>query len=143
MTDNDMYVGIEAEGRLKGVPTVFCQRPCIAATEHVKRLGYTHVFFGVRGYRLSAEDYTRLEGLLFSAIPPSWVVSLHVHLSETQRIPAWAWERCHILLYQEIDIPKILHACDVELKLENFSHAIVYGNPELIALAYVRDKDLT
>lgn len=140
--DNEIYHGVEAEGRLKGVPTVFAKRPCLQAVEHAKSLSISHVFFGIRGHRLIAEDYETLDKLLFSAIPPTWIISLHVELDRACAIPAWAYERCHVLLYAPLSIAGLLSG-DVEIKLENHAIAAVYTRPQMIDLTYVRDRELS
>lgn len=138
---NEIYHGVEAEGRLKGVPTVFAKRPCLEAVELAKSLSISHVFFGVRGHRLDAEDYEQLDKLLFSAIQPTWIISLHVELDRACTIPAWAYERCHILLYAPFPVAALLSG-DVEVKLENHATAAVYTRPQMLDLTYVRDVNI-
>jgi hypothetical protein len=137
---NDIYIGTEAEGRLKGVQTVFAQRPSLEAVGVATKCGITHVFFGVRGHRLLEEDYETLEKLLGAAIPPEWIVSLHVELERASFIPAWAVARCHILLHAPLAFAPFLSG-DVEVKLENRWIAAVYSRPQILDLTYVRDQE--
>lgn len=141
MPVNEIFSGIEAEGRLKGTPTVFSQHPCIEAVEFAKAQGFTHVFFGARGHVLTPEDMTELERLLLSVIPPTWIITLHVRVADCWRISAMFYERCHILLYMPFPLPRSLGTYDVEVKLEDHNFAAVFGNPQIVDLAYVHDRN--
>lgn len=138
---NQMYIGIEAEGRLKGVLTLFSQRPCLAAVEAAKTQGTSHIFFGVRGHELDEADFAELDRLRWGAIPETWTVTIQVAMPLAHRIPAWAFSRCHVLLYQPMIIADLLGK-DVEVKLENSGWAAVYTNPQMIDLTYVRDRNI-
>ena len=138
---NEMYVGIEAEGRLKGVLTLFCQRPCLAAAAAAMEHGASHVFFGARGHELDHVDFAELDKLRYGAIPETWTITVQVAIPLAHRIPAWVYSRCHVLLYMPMQIADML-AKDVEVKLENSQWAAVYTNPQMIDLTYVRDRNL-
>lgn len=139
---NEMYSGIEAEGRLKGVHTLFSKQPCLAAVEAAKERGISHVFFGVRGHELSSSDFEELERLIPAAIPPEWIITIQVRLDRSYTIPAWAFSRCHVLLYEALYVADFLGK-DVEVKLENNEWAAVYSKPQMIDLTYVRDRNIT
>jgi hypothetical protein len=138
---NEMYSGLEAEGRLKGVHTLFSQQPCLAAVEAARERGISHVFFGVRGHELSDSDFAELDRLIPGAIPPEWTITIQVRIDRAHTIPAWALSRCHVLLYMPLHMADLLSK-DVEVKLENSAWAAVYGNPQMIDLTYVRDKEI-
>lgn len=140
--ENEIFTGYEAEGRLKGVPTVFSQRPCIEAANVCRKVGYTHIFFGARGHILTAGDYQELERLMFAAIASTWVVTVHVPLDRAHEIPAWVIGRCHVLLYQTVRWSTHLLAGDVEVKLESDLQAAIYSNPQMIDLHYVYDRNV-
>lgn len=136
-----MYHGVEAEGRLKGIPTLFSKIPCTEAVEFAFKIPVTHVFFGVRGHELTAEDFEALEKLLYGSIPAAWIVSIQVALARYHAIPAWAFDRCHILLYGPLPMAQNLRL-DIEVKLEDQKFAAIYTNPQILDLTYVRDKEL-
>lgn len=138
---NEMYVGVEAEGRLKGVLTLFSQRPCAAATEAARTHGASHVFFGARGHELDEFDYAELNRLRYGSIPETWTITVQVALPLAHKIPAWVFSRCHVLLYAPMQIADLLSK-DVEIKLENSQWAAVYTDPQMIDLTYVRDRNL-
>ncbi len=140
-TPNEMYVGLEAEGRLKGILTLFSMRPCLAAIEAAKEHGSSHVFFGARGHELDESDFAELDRLRYGSIPETWTITLQVAVPCAHRIPAWAFSRCHILLYMPMLVADLLSK-DVEVKLENSGWAAVYTNPQMIDLTYVRDRNL-
>ena len=138
---NEIFTGVEAEGRLKGVPTVFSQHPCLEAVEEARKHGYTHVFFGAKGHELTKEDYEELIKLIDGAIPPHMIVTLHSAVGRAHMIPLELWPRCHVLLYMSATIAPLLDG-DVEVKLENRSHAAVYTRPQMIDLTYIYDKEV-
>jgi hypothetical protein len=142
--DNQIYVGIEAEGRLRGVPTVFSQRPCTRAAEIANERGINHIFFGVRGHELSASDYEVLFEMLdcdsFGGIRRETIVSLHVAIDRLVDVPAWALSRCHTMLYMPFAAPELLNM-DIEVKLENQRTAAIFSRPQMLDLVYLSDKD--
>lgn len=142
MTNSAIFSGIEAEGRLKGVPTIFSERPCLEAVEEARRLGYTHIFFGAKGHVLSKEDYEELLKLMHGGIPPEMLVTLHVPILKAHEVPLELWSVCHVLLYIGTVVAPLLGG-DVEIKLENRTHAAVYARPQMIDLSYIYDKEVS
>lgn len=140
--DNEVFIGMEAEGRLRGVHTLFSQRPTVDACSKAHKAGVTHIFFGARGYELTTEDFDNLEKLRYGAIPESWIITVHVALALAHRIPAWAFSRCHVLLFHPCGIAGQLAHCDIEVKLEDFRTACVYSKPQHIPLDYVYDRNV-
>lgn len=138
---NEIYSGVEAEGRLKGIHTLFSKLPCLAAVEAARERGISHVFFGVRGHELSDSDFAELDRLRYGAIPETWTITIQVRLERAGFIPAWAFSRCHVLLYHQFHMADLLSK-DVEIKLENVCFAAVYTAPQMIDLTYVRDRNI-
>lgn len=138
--DNEIFIGVEAEGRLSGLPTVFAQRPSFAVLDKATKAGVTHILLGARGHILDDEDYQELH-LLLSVIPQTWILTLHVPLDKATDIPSWAMARCHVVLYARCPIATALGG-DVEVKLENALVAAIYTAPQMRPLHYVYDRNI-
>lgn len=135
----EIFIGIEAEGRLRGVQTVFVAGPPSTAEQLIaSSKGITHIFYGARGYVLTSDDYERIAAL---AIPSEWCVTVHVPLDRAASIPAFILSRCHVLLYAKA--PSAVLAADTEIKLEDSARAAIYGSPMMINLEYVYDRTIT
>jgi hypothetical protein len=138
-----IYYGIEAEGRFKGLPTIFSSRVCIGALEQAREHKVTHICFGVRGHSITVDEYNVLvDFILTGAIPEDWIITIHQDIEDAPKIPMDVWNRCHKILYMQVDNARML-SDDVEIKLEDRLTAAVYGNPQIVQLHYVRDKEIT
>lgn len=132
------FTGVEAEGRLRGVPTLFVRGFDYEKVEDLlQHTPHAHVMFGAKG---SILDHTELCGLqaLLPHKRPGLLVTLHHPLDQADIIPATLASRVHLLLYLSSDIAPLLTG-DVEVKIENETHAMIYGSPHAVPLAYLYD----
>ena len=136
---NEIYTGVEAEGRLQGVPTVFSKMVDICAWEVAHFQGIGHICFGVRGHTIVKDEYDTLLRMIDEG--SRHIITVHQHLEASSFIPASIWARCHVMLYQDLPEASLL-GNDVEIKLENHLMAAVFSRPQMISLDYVHDKEV-
>lgn len=136
---NEIFRGVEAEGRLKGVPTIFSRMVDPEAVDQGAEDNVTHIFFGFRCHVLTPADFDRLKKICDDYAEQAFLFTVHVPLRKASAIPSWVWPRCHVLLYQDTDVVTLL-GHDVELRLQDEQHCAVYGRPEIIPVHYVHDR---
>lgn len=141
----ELFEGIEAEGRLRGVPTLFMRGWDIDLFRRiVRRLEHQnccHLMVGAGGYILTVRDLEEMERVMFepqSSTKEAPLVTLHHPLTQAGQIPVTVCSTCHLLLYAP-SIPAVLRG-DVEIKLEDSKVALVYSNPVAVPLAYLYDR---
>lgn len=132
-------MGVEAEGRLKGVPTCFVEGWDISeAGPLLVNPPCGHIMFGAKGYVMQPADFRELASILGVADHREVMVTIHHPISDIGNIPT-DLTGVHWLLYQRVQCAHLLGG-DVEVKLENSQVAFLYANPVRVDLAYLYDR---
>lgn len=152
-----MYVGIEAEGRLTGVRTLFVplydgidySTVEFNAIEH----RCPHIYLGVRGtYLKFTAPFSAVEALTTAGL----IVTQEVDLLSASRLSSEALEcpQMRYLLTLSPDTPwtkdalldpilALLERPNVELKIDgHLKTAVYWQRPQIVPLHYCRDKEV-
>jgi hypothetical protein len=147
MQSDKFFIGYEAEGRFKGVPTLFVRGFHKEAWATATEYGLNHIYFGagkefcLGGAMDDLAMFVVLNQLRVKGVCRSFLTLEHP-LKRVDEIPAIVWEASRVILSHDVPVPHALLR-DTEIKLENASTALVYGNPQVIDLSYVHDRPLS
>lgn len=136
-------MGVEAEGRLRGVRTLFIEGPDVPQL----RLGQdpvaekcSHIYLGANGRPLSVNGLRDLAADLESGKVEHWlVITVEVPAEMAPSVPREVYARCRVILNAKVP-EGVAIAPDVEVKLTGERTAVVLTPVHRLDLTYVLDR---
>lgn len=146
-TARRVFVGVECEGRWRGLPTLFIPRTLLLSGFQFTDgcCGKPHHYLGAGGDRIESDDWVSVRRWIDTH--PGVLVTVEAALESAPFIPSWAGTRdVRVILSHRFSLPGTVNTVlrdNVEVKLED-KHTVAFFHPDqVIGLDYCSDAEAT
>ncbi len=149
--NNGLFVGYEAEGRLRGLKTFFITGSALqhAGINVVAKISSDvhHVYIGASKSFIDSDRWDVVVNFMASlralAVFRDILFTVEHPLERAGEVPASVLRDARLIFSLSIDsVPLVGPTTDIEIKIEDSRTALVYSNPQVIDLSYVKDRIL-